>query len=211
MSDSRQTRTTRLYKWIGFVALIICAGIVITRGHWLPWIGGYLVCQESIGVSDVILIDNVEPNYLLFERAQRLQSQGLAEIVLIPILKADTSGPPALVSIGIVDVMCRISMLRNCTTFEAPGREPISLNVARRSAEEIRSRGAHSVIIVTDGLRSRRAADIYLHVLRPLGISAHFQPVFGPHTPGNWFTSWHGIQEIVLQLGKLWYYKLAVL
>jgi hypothetical protein len=211
MSDSPETRTRRLYKWIGFVALIICAAIVATRGHWLPSIGGYLVCQESIGASDLILIDNVEPNYLLFERAQRLQSQGLAEIVLIPILNSGKSGQPALVSLGIVDVMCRISMLRNCTTFEAPGREPISLNVAKRSAEEIKSRSARTVIIVTDGLRSRRAAEIYLHVLKPLGIAAHFQPVFGPHTPGNWFASWHGMQEIGLQLGKLWYYRLAVL
>ena len=73
------------------------------------------------------------------------------------------------------------------------------------------SRSVRSVILVTEGFRSRRAAEIYLHVLKPLGITVYIQPVFGSRTADNWFRSWHGIQEIGLQFIKLWYYRLAVL
>ena len=95
--------------------------------------------------------------------------------------------------------------------FAAPNHEPISLNLAKRCAEELRARGIHSVILVTEGFRSRRAAEIYLPILKPLGITVSIQPVFGRHTPDNWYRSRQGFEEIGLQFIKLWYYRMAVI
>ena len=201
----------RVRKWVVMAAVILFVGLIAAREHWLRALGNSLVCEASVGSGDAILIDHVETNYLLFERAQRLEARGLSSLVLVPVLGSDIADEPGSVALGFVNVMCGISRLRNCTTFAAPEREPISLNVAKRCAEELRARGIRSVILVTEGFRSRRAAEIYLRVLKPLGITVYIQPVFGSRTPDNWFKSWHGIQEIGLQVAKLWYYRLAVL
>lgn len=212
VSNERKRAPIRANRWLAVAAVILFAtGIAATREYWLREVGISLVGEESAGVSDAILVENVESNYLLFERAQRLQARGLSKTVLVPVLASERSGEPSSVSLGFVDVMCGISRLRDCTTFHAPSREPITLNLARHTAEVLRARGAHSVILVTEGFRSRRAAEIYGQVLRPLGVRLFIQPVFGQHTPDNWFKSWHGIQEVGLQLIKLWYYRVAML
>ena len=201
----------RLYTWLAIAVIVLVVGIVASREFWLRAIGNSLVYQASVGSSDAILIDNVEINYLLFERAQRLESQGLSTLVLVPVFRAGSSNQPGPVELGFVNVVCDLLRLNNCTTFAAPQREPISLNLAKRCAEELRARRIHSVILVTEGFRSRRAAEIYLNILKPLGITVYIQPVFGHRTPENWFRSPNGSQEVVLQFAKLWYYKLAVL
>ncbi len=201
---------TRIYRWVAFASILVCGGLVITRDHWLRGLATSLVCQESLGISDAVVIDNVNNNYLLFERAQNLQARGVAETVLIPIMTSETYGQPESVSLGIVQVLCQASRLRNCVTFWVPSSEPISLNIAKRSAEELQARGARSVIIITDGFRSRRSAEIYTHVFRPRGLTNYIQPVFGRQTPGNWFKSLHGLQDIGLQLIKLWYYRIVI-
>jgi hypothetical protein len=210
-NEPAERRPARVRRWLAVAAVILFAGILVTREHWLRALGNWLVCQASVGSGDAILIDNVETNYVLFERAQRLEAQGLSSLVLVPVLDSETGDLPGAVANAFVNVMCGVSRLKNCTTFAAPEREPISLNVARRCAEELRARGVRSVILVTDGFRSRRAAEIYGQVLMPLGIKVYMQPVFGSRTPSNWFRSWHGIQETGLQFAKLWYYRLAVL
>jgi hypothetical protein len=215
-NDAPRWSSPRVYRWRAVVVAIFCIGIVcigiaVSRNYWLRTLGNSLVSQPSLGSGEAILIDNVETNYLLFERAQRLEAQGLSALVLVPVLGYEGGDPSGSVPMGFVDVMCGISRLKNCTTFGVPEREPISLNVAKHCAEELRARGIHSVIIVTEGFRSRRAAEIYLNVFKPLGITVYIQPVFGHRTPENWYSSWHGVQEIGLQFAKLWYYRLAVL
>jgi hypothetical protein len=64
---------------------------------------------------------------------------------------------------------------------------------------------------VTDGFGSRDAAEIYTQVLKPLGIRGYIQPVFGNRTPRNWSETLHGFQQIGLELGSLWYHRLAAL
>ncbi len=206
MSDSK-------YKLVGalLVILAVSLGGYATRKTWLRIGAESLVCSSTEAPSDAVLIDHVDDNYLLFERAQRLQAGGLASIVLVPILSSESNGAPNTVSIEFVDVMCRIARASRCITFHAPADEPISLNLARGSAHELRARGVKSVLLVTDGFRSERALMVYSAVLAPIGITVHCQPVFGTRSPLNWFESLHGIQEVALQFIKLWYYRLVVM
>ena len=191
--------------------VVLCLGGYATRHTWLRLSAESLVCARGEGPSDAILVDNVEYNYLLFERAQELGARGLASTVLVPILGADSGAEPTEVSLGFVDVMCRTARISNCITFNVPSVEPFSLNLARRTAQELQARGIRSVLLVIDGFRSRRDFDLYAAVLGPLKITVHCQPVFGNRTPLNWFDSSHGIQEVGLQLIKLWYYRVIVM
>ena len=161
--------------------------------------------------SDAILVDNVEYNYLLFERAQELRARGLASTVLVPILGADSDAEPTEVSLGFVDVMCRTARISNCITFNVPSVEPFSLNLARHTAQELQARGIRSVLLVTDGFRSRRDFDLYAAVLGPLKLPFTVSRSSGTALPLNWFESSHGIQEVGLQLMKLWYYRVIVM
>jgi hypothetical protein len=200
----------------GFIAAVlltaaICIGGYITRQTWLRFIAESLVCQASEAPSDAILVDLVEHNYLLFERAHQLQASGLASVVLVPILTLGSEAAASSVAMGFVDVMCRVASVSDCTTFPASATEPFSLNLARRAAEELRAHGVRSVLMVTAGFRSRRAATVYTEILRPLGITVHCQPVFGQRTLDNWFDSTHGIEEVTLQIAKLLYYRLGVM
>lgn len=195
-----------------FLALTaLGAGAYVTRHSWLRSGAESLVCEKSEAPSDAILIDFVVHDYQLFARAKSLQERGLASTVLIPIVHPEPSDTPRSLSLGIVDLLCRTARLSGCTTFDAPLVEPISLNVAQRSAGEIHSRAVRSVLLVTSGFRSRRAELVYSQVLRPLGIAVHCQPVFGMYTPDNWYSATHGIQEVGLQLMKLWYYRAVVM
>jgi hypothetical protein len=193
------------------VIVALCLGAYLTRQTWLRIGAESLVCESSDAPSDAILVDHVEHNYLLFERAQRLQARGLATTVLVPILGSESNDEPHSVSLGFVEVMCRIARVADCITFDAPSSEPISLNLARRSAAELQGRGVRSVLLVTSGFRSRRAFTVYSEVLGPRGISVRCQPVFGSRTPANWSGTWHGVQEVGLQFLKLWYYRLIVM
>ena len=201
----------RKYKAAVLVLAVLGLGAYLSRDTWLGWVVESLVCQPSEAPSDAILIEHVEDSYPLFDRARQLQTRGLASTVLVPILVSRQVDRPQAVALGFVEVMCRTAGLPRCTTFEAPLTEPISLNLARRSAEELGARGVHSVLLVTGGFRSGRALLVYSEVLQPLGIQVHCQPVFGSQNLETWRGTAHGVQDVALQLAKLWYYRLLVI
>ena len=89
--------------------------------------------------------------------------------------------------------------------------EPISLNAAYQIRDFLTKVHLRSVIVVTDGFRSKRSALVYHAVLDPAGINVSCIPVFGQRTPKNWTETWHGIQEVAKQLLKLQYYRFYVL
>jgi hypothetical protein len=157
----------------------------------------------------VILIDNFDQNYLLFERAAALHNAGLGSRVIIPtIAPLDSEGS---VPMGIVDVMTRVARLRDSETMPIRETEPISLNAAHQIRDYLTQHGIRSVIVVTSGFRSRRSSLVYKAVLGSAGITTSCVPVFGQKTPDAWTSSWHGIQEVLEQLIKLEYYRFYVL
>ena len=184
------------------------------------WVGGRallsplaaaVVCREGAAASDVILVDLVQTQPHLLAKARELEARGLASVVLVPVVKWGGDAEAKTVATGFVDVMCRAAHVATCSTFDVALDEPFSLNLARRAAEELQRRGARSVLLVTDGFRSRRAELVYSRVLSPLGIAVRCQPAFGVRDAGNWSETAHGWQDVVLQWAKLVYYKVAVL
>jgi hypothetical protein len=89
--------------------------------------------------------------------------------------------------------------------------EPITLNAALQVGDFLQSYpNIRSVLVVTDGFRSRRTQMIYNHVLGKLGVEVHTCPVWGTKRPENWTATWHGIQTVVLQYLKLCYYAIFI-
>jgi len=202
----RTTWTLRL----GLLAVVIVT-IWLTSGWWTVAIARSLVCDASLAPSDAILVENFDPDYLLFERARELRRAGLAARVLVPVSTDRTGQELNDVSLGIAEVMTRISGVGEVEFVPRREAEPITLNAARDLRRFVEARHIRSLIVVTPLFRSRRSSLVYGATLGRVGIAAYCNPVQGSRGVNNWTQSWHGVQEVVEQSGKLLYYRVFIL
>jgi hypothetical protein len=201
-------RTTWKFRLAAFAFLLLVP--FLTRNVWVVAVATSLTCRENLKSADAILIDNFDQNYLLFERAASLRRAGYSQTVLVPVADPRTADGPT-VDEGIVEVMVRIAHLKDTISIPVGEKEPISLNVAHQIRQFLMQQDIHSVLVVTTGLRARRAQIIYDSVLGGAGVAVYCVPVFGTVTPDTWTGTWHGIQEVALQFLKLQYYRFYVL
>jgi hypothetical protein len=196
------------------VLTLVVLLVLMTRGFWSLRIVQSLVCTENLGPSDVILVENFEPDYFIFERAAVLHQTGWASRLLVPT-SAAVDDPKKLSGVGrgLVEVMVRESRMEAPELLPIREIEPISLNTAYQVRDFLTKGHLRSVIVVTHGLRSQRSFLIYHMVLAPAGIQVYCVPVFGDKTktPTTWMTTWHGIQDVIEQFLKLQYYRFHVL
>jgi hypothetical protein len=195
---------------LALLLLVLLLGFV-TRGFWMLWIGQSLVCTEAMPPSDVLLLENFNPDYFIFERAAALYKVGLATRIFVPVSASRDSARPDLVSQGIAEVMARVARLPEPEFIPIRAIEPISLNAAYQIRDFLTTEHLRSVLVVTPGFRSQRSSLVYHTVLAPAGITVSCVPVFREKTPKNWTQTWHGIQNVTEQWLKLQYYRFYVL
>lgn len=191
-------------------AVVVAAGIGLLALCGLQSLGPGLVHKDEIQKSDILLIENFDPDYLLFEKARQLLSEGWARRVMVPVEASPGGDRPNAVSKGFVEVMAGIAGVPEPELIPVREAEPISLNVARQVRDKLADEGITSVIVISPGFRSKRSFLVWREVFRPAGIRVSVVPVFGSRTPENWRETWHGWQEVILQWVKLLYYQLAV-
>lgn len=200
------------WPWRLAVLLLVVLTGFLTHGFWIPSIGQILVCTEEVASSDAILVENFDPNYLLFERAASLQRAGLsARVLVLAQASGRDSELPNPVSRGIAELMGRLARVQNSEIIPIREIEPYSLNAAYQIRDFLTKEHLRSIIVVAPAFRSRRSSLVYDAVLRPASIQVYCLPVFGKHTPENWAATWHGIQEIIEQFIKLQFYRFYVL
>lgn len=209
ISKRECVKTTWTFRALFLVVLVVLA--VTTQSVWEPGLASALVCPSSERSADAILIENFEPEYLLFEHVAGLRRRGLTGRLLVPTQASPDPDQPALLAGELVAAMARVAHLPSPEMIPVREIEPLSLNVARQVRDFLSRERMRSVIIVTPGFRSRRSALIYQKLLGEAGIVMSCEAVFGSETPDNWFDSWHGRQRVVLELGKMVYYRGYVL
>src|SRR5712692_2751822 len=84
VARGREAEGVMAWRWRLAVPVIVVLAGVLTRGLWLPSIGQSLVCAENVASADVLLLENFDPDYRLFERAATLQREGHSARVLVP-------------------------------------------------------------------------------------------------------------------------------
>ena len=200
--------------WTARVTAIALAAVLAwaTSAAWTRALADGLVCSppRAIGSVDAMLIDDLDLNYLPFERARILRQSGVSSRVLVPV-SAAIDDVTASVPAELVKVMARLSRVGEIETVPIVEEEPISLNVALRIRQYLADNRIRSVAVVAPAFRSQRSMLIYSAVLAPSGIASVCVPVYGTRTPATWAQSWHGVQEIALQFAKLQYYRFYVL
>jgi hypothetical protein len=192
---------------------VLLFGILIvslTRGFWTVKIAQTLVCKEQNPHSDALLLENFDPDYLVFERAAALQKAGIAARIFVPVPAEDAEMPNTVFK-GIAEVMARVAWLQEIEFIPIHEVEPISLNAANQIRDFLTAQHLKSVIVVAPAFRSRRSSLVYNARLTPAGVTVGCVPVFGTNTPEDWTETWHGIQDVALQFFKLQYYRFYVL
>jgi hypothetical protein len=191
--------------------LVLVTGVAwLTSGWWTVAVARSLVCEKNPMRSDAILIENFDPDYLLFEHATTLRRAGLAPRVIVPI-KIDHTSEPNMVSLGTANLMANIAHVGGFEIVPMQEVEPISLNAARDVLRFVQREGIRSVIVVAPYFRSRRSSLIYGATLGRAGIRVTCDPVRGLQADDSWVQSLHGIQNVLEQWLKLQYYRLYVL
>lgn len=199
------------WRWLVGVPLVIVLAGVLTRGLWLPSIASSLVCAEGLAATDAIVVENFDPNYLVFERAASLQQRGLSARVLVPTATTSRDSQEAnLVSREIAELMARVARVRNAEIIPIHEIEPYSLNATYQIRDFLVRQQIRSILVLSPAFRSRRSSLVYQAVLGTNGIAVHCVAVFGQHTPENWTSTWHGIQTVTEQFIKLVFYRFHV-
>jgi len=206
---TERTRTTWKLR-LGLVALVVVA-LWLTSGWWTKAIAGSLVCDASLAPSDAILVENFDPDYLLFERATRLRRAGLAARVLVPIRTDPGAKELNAVALGTAQVMASVAHIGAIEIVPIREIEPITLNAALDVKRFLEREHIRSVIVVTPLYRSRRSALVYSATLNIAGITVRCEPVQRTLPVNEWTRTWHGIQGVVEQWLKLQYYRMCVL
>jgi hypothetical protein len=200
------------WKFRLLVAVLLAVTFVLPRAFWAEKIGQSLVCPvEEPLPSDAILVENFDVDYPVFQRAAALQQSGVARRAFVPTATWNDPSVPNQVALEFVNVMARLSRLSGVEPIPIQEIEPISLNAARQIRDFLKREQITSVVVVTPGFRSRRSDLVYRAVLEPAGITVICVPVIGPRTTADWTSTWHGIQETLLQFLKLQYYRFWVL
>jgi len=204
-----RTRTTWRFR-VSLVALVLFVGW-LTRGWFSVAIARSLVCESNVAPSDAILVENFDPNYLVFERAAQLRRTGVASRILVPITGGQSVSETNAVALGIAAVMSNQARLGATEIVPIREIEPYSLNAAHDILGYIEREGIRSVIVVSPLFRSRRSALVYGATLGRAGVKLTCEPVQGTRGVDTWSGTWHGIQDVAEQWLKLQYYRLYVL
>ena len=206
----RSQRVTTTWKLRLGCAVLVAGAVWATSAWWTVAFARSLVCDRHVAVSDAILLENFDPDYVLFERATALRHSGIAPRVLVPV-RTDGDGQPNAVALGIARVMAQIAHLDDMQVVPIREVEPISLNAGRQIRQFLQREHIRSVVVVSPYFRSRRSALVYRATLGPAGISVGCDHVQGTSSVDTWTDSLHGIQGVVEQWLKLQYYQLYVL
>ena len=196
---------------VSLALVVLIVAVTLTSRYWTAQIAQSLTCAEDVTAVDAMLIENFDPNYLLFERAETLEKAGIGSVALVPVEISSEPNVANPVSQGIAEVMARQARLRRWRTIPVEFSEPIALNAALQIRSRLASERIKSIIVVAPGFRSRRSSLVYQAVFGEAGIAVHCVPVFRRIGPERWTETWHGIQEVLEEFVKLQYYRFYVL
>ena len=170
--------TTWKTTWKLRLLLFLLLGIIffLFKGFFLEQMAASLVCVPGSTSVDAVIIENFDPNYLLFEAVSTLKREGLEAAVYVPVkFNRDRSGAN-LVSEGTARLLASLSRVGEYELIMIDEKEPIRLNAARQVREYLSGKGYRSVLLVSSGFCSRRSLMVYRRVFNESGMGGVLSP-----------------------------------
>jgi hypothetical protein len=210
LKEKQVTVTTWKFRLLLLLAAVSLA--YVTYPGWLVAIGNSLVHDEELKPAEVILLENYDTDYAVYEAAHDLVQAGYASRILVPVRALGEPPRVSTVEKGFAEAMSRIARIDDWEVLPVQHTEPVSLNVARQIADFLEQRAIRSVIVVSPRFRSARSYLVYKTIFTPRGIRIQCRAAAPSEvTVDSWWHTWHGIQDISLEFGKLLYYRVWVL
>ena len=209
--EKKVVRTSWNFRLLGLALLV--AALLIPGKYWLSAAAMSLVHTGPVMPAEVILVDPLETHYIIFDRAARLYGRGFGSRFIAPVVTpgAGPQNPGDQVAIDIANLLARTAGIHDPEVITIRDEEPITLNAAIQIRDYLLDHRIGSAVMVTTCFRSQRTFEVYHSVFEPCGLRFSCEPVCGDRSPENWTSSLHGLQEVALELWKLWYYRLWVL
>jgi len=124
--------TSKFRLTLLMLLMLVVLILSVTREFWSKRIGQSLVCTEQLSQSDLILVENVDQDYLLFERAAALHKAGFGARVLIPVQISHESERANAVSIGIAELIDSMSLLKPVSLKAGTDPDPVYVGIRKR-------------------------------------------------------------------------------
>jgi len=138
-------KTTWLFRLILLFAVLLV--LLAAKGPALRAIGESLVIHVGSEHCDAVLIENFDPNYLLFEESRKLLNSGMDAGVFVPVPYNRGKSGPNRVSAETVSVMAEVSRIGDYRTINIPETEPIRYNAALAIGGHLQSLRIGSVML----------------------------------------------------------------
>jgi len=199
-------------KWVIFLILIAYAMVSFYRGPILQAVGGFLVVEDQVKKSDLVVCLMGRP----VERglaAADLFNEGLAPKIFFAREKA----PDGHEVLEKRDLQYPRSQDLLKMVLEASGVPPSACTAARRivgstrdEAELVRDvckkAGYNAVIVVTSPTHTRRAGSIFRRVLDGTGVEVMVAASkYSEFRAADWWKTERFVEAVVLEYQKLFY------
>ena len=191
---------------IVLIVLAWFALLSLTHGLWLPFAGEFLVVEDGLDKSDVIIVLGTDPKGEREAWAAKLYEKGLAK--------------------GII--MCGYEVGWQTSTAEIMKRHAVHLGVpesaiildygwnnngtwdnAINSLKIVKEKEFKSVIVVTSNYHTRRSKYAFKKVFGGSDVRILISPCpGGAFSPDQWWESRRLIKSVFLEYTKLFYYFL---
>jgi uncharacterized SAM-binding protein YcdF (DUF218 family) len=156
-------------RWLWLVAVVLLVGV------WLPFAGVLLIDSHVPEPADaIVILAGNTPGRLPY--AESLRDQGYARLLVVSNERVHTHGlETTWLAIHQAGFSAAEIPDADLAVMDPPPESTI--DEARRAADVLAARGAHSALLVTDAFHSRRAALLFRAAFAQRGLSVRSTPV----------------------------------
>jgi uncharacterized SAM-binding protein YcdF (DUF218 family) len=185
--------------------LAFLAVLVVALAVWFPFAGSLLIdAQPPVSADAIVVLGGNADDRLPW--AEELRNRGYADLTVVSDEQVHTHGLQttwlALHRAGLSAPELPDSALLVLT-------DPVpesTVDEARRDADLLAARGAHSALLVTDAFHSRRAAMLFAAAFAHRGLSVRSVPVADTLDLAHWWTHPVTARRVLEEWTKmLWY------
>ncbi len=187
-------------RWLLVVALVLLLGV----GAWLPFAGTALIFDEPPGAADaIVVLAGNAPDRL--PHALDLRAQGYAQLMVVSDERVHTHGLETT-WLAIHQAGLSAPELPDSDLLVLDPPPESTIDEARRTADLLAARGAHSALLVTDAFHSRRADWLFRAAFARRGLTVRSSPAADTFDLAQWWAHPLGARRVTEEYVKLAYY-----
>ena len=190
----------RAARWLLVLALVLLVAVAA----WLPAAGTALIVDEPPLAADaIVVLAGNAPDRL--PHALELRAQGYANVMVVSDERVHTHGLETT-WLAIHQAGLSVPELPDSDLLVLDPPPESTIDEARRSADLLAARGAHSALLVTDAFHSRRADWLFRAAFARRGLTVRSSPARDAFDLAHWWAHPLAARRVTEEYVKLAYY-----